>query len=206
MTMMRPDRRIGRTRRLLRDALLALIIERGYDAITVEDITQRADLGRTTFYLHYHDKEELLLASLESVADELKEQIGVADDQRSESVDPRKAILIVFQHAGENAALYRIILSGGAAIQAMDRLHNVVAQTAQRYLERRGRLRGQVFEIKPEVLAAYFSTSLLSFVTWWLRRNTPETPDEITTIFTRLVFLGLVDVLGKPGMERLTGS
>ena len=199
MTMMRPDRRISRTRRQLRDALLGLIVEKGYDAVTVEDITQRADLGRTTFYLHFHDKEELLLKSLESVAEELKTQIGVAAWQETGGIDPARAILTVFQHAGENAALYRIILNGGAAIQAMDRLNSVVMQTAQVFFEMYEKARGNPFGVSPEVLAAYFSTSLLSFVTWWLRRGTPETPEEVSAIFTRLNFRGMVDVLGDPG-------
>lgn len=47
------DRRVRRTRRALQDSLTSLILEKGYDAVTVEDITDRADLGRTTFYLHY---------------------------------------------------------------------------------------------------------------------------------------------------------
>lgn len=55
------DRRVRRTRRALQDSLTSLILEKGYDAVTVEDITDRADLGRTTFYLHYKDKEELLI-------------------------------------------------------------------------------------------------------------------------------------------------
>ena len=61
------DRRIQRTRQLLREALFALIVERGYEAITVQDITERANLGRTTLYLHYRDKEELLKASIKAL-------------------------------------------------------------------------------------------------------------------------------------------
>ena len=57
VTAPRTDRRTNRTRRQLREALLALILEKGYDSITVEDITGRADLGRTTFYLHYRDRK-----------------------------------------------------------------------------------------------------------------------------------------------------
>ena len=59
------DRRVARTKRLLDNALLSLIEERGYAATTVADIAERADVGRATFYLHYHDKEELLAESLE---------------------------------------------------------------------------------------------------------------------------------------------
>ena len=65
------DRRTRRTRRSLREALFALILEKGYDAVTIEHITERADLGRTTFYLHYRDKEDLLLEAIDTIAAEL---------------------------------------------------------------------------------------------------------------------------------------
>ena len=75
----RIDRRIQRTRHELREALFALIIERGYEAITVLDITERANLGRTTFYLHYHEKEELLVDSVKELLNELRQ--GVEPEQ-----------------------------------------------------------------------------------------------------------------------------
>ncbi|MEZ4667133.1 MAG: helix-turn-helix domain-containing protein [Anaerolineae bacterium] len=60
----RPDRRRARTRKLMRDSLIALILEKGYDAVTVQDITDRENLGRATFYLHYKNgKERLLMQS-----------------------------------------------------------------------------------------------------------------------------------------------
>ena len=65
------DRRVRRTRRLLRDALVSLVLERGYAGITVEDITDRADLGRATFYSHYTDKDDLLGQVVSDLADDL---------------------------------------------------------------------------------------------------------------------------------------
>lgn len=183
---------------------MTLILEKGYDSVTVEDITQRADLGRTTFYLHYHDKEELLLKCLESVAEELKEQIGVASEPMPGFRLPGKAILTVFKHAHEHAALYLIILNGGAAIQAMNRLHNVITHTAEIFFEQRSKALGRPLDVPVDVLAAYFSASLLSFVTWWLRRGSPETPEDIAQVYTQLVFRGLVKVLGEPGEQGFT--
>ncbi|MER9613505.1 TetR/AcrR family transcriptional regulator, partial [Mesorhizobium sp. M0312] len=60
------DRRVARTRGLLQDALIALIPERGYAAITVDDICQRANVGRSTFYTHYADKDALRSATIEA--------------------------------------------------------------------------------------------------------------------------------------------
>lgn len=59
--MPKPDRRVQRTRELLQQALIALIRERGYDAVTIQDIAERANVGRTTFYLHYTSKDDLFL-------------------------------------------------------------------------------------------------------------------------------------------------
>ena len=60
----RPDRRPERTRRSLRNALIALMTEKPYESITVEDIINRADVGRSTFYTHYRDKDALLMDNL----------------------------------------------------------------------------------------------------------------------------------------------
>jgi AcrR family transcriptional regulator len=63
------DPRIERTREMLRNALMALIQEKGFDAISVQDITERARLNRATFYLHYRDKQDLLIRTNEEVFD-----------------------------------------------------------------------------------------------------------------------------------------
>src|SRR5690242_13310 len=62
-----PDRRIQRTRQLLLDSLIQLILEKGYESITVQDIIDRANVGRSTFYSHFQDKEDLLLSGFESM-------------------------------------------------------------------------------------------------------------------------------------------
>jgi len=67
----RVDRRVQRTRQLLNEALMSLIVEKGYEAITVQDIIDRANLGRSTFYAHYQDKEDLLLSGMEKIVHSL---------------------------------------------------------------------------------------------------------------------------------------
>jgi AcrR family transcriptional regulator len=68
-TQKRLDPRVVRTRQMLRDALVSLIEEKGFDAITIQDIADRAGLNRATFYLHYRDKQELLVKSLRDAID-----------------------------------------------------------------------------------------------------------------------------------------
>ncbi|WP_344491513.1 helix-turn-helix domain-containing protein [Nonomuraea monospora] len=62
------DRRVRRTRRLIQEALVALILDKGYDAVTVTDIIERADVGRSTFYAHFTDKREVLFSNLDQLA------------------------------------------------------------------------------------------------------------------------------------------
>jgi len=196
----KPDRRINRTRRMLKDALLSLILEKGYDAVTVEDITERADLGRTTFYLHYKDKEDLLLESIETIANELVKYISqsnllpVATDsgpQPSERYMP--AIQLVFRHAGENEVLYRIILRGEGAVLASERIRSIINATANQIM--RARLKENPPDVQPliplEVLSNYFAASLLGLVTWWLESNMPYPAEQMADIFRRLFFEGI---------------
>ncbi len=76
--MKKLDPRVVRTRQMLRDALVATILDKGYDATNIQDITERAGLRRATFYLHYRDKEELLLSMLHDTVDELIEQMKLS--------------------------------------------------------------------------------------------------------------------------------
>src|SRR5690348_11622022 len=69
------DRRVKRTQRLLAQALIALTLERGYDTVTIRDITQRADIGYATFFRHYHDKDALLADVLQVVLEELLDRL-----------------------------------------------------------------------------------------------------------------------------------
>ena len=192
------DRRARRTRRQLRDALLALVLEKGYDAVTIEDITGRADLGRTTFYLHYRDKEELLLESIDSIAAELIERLppaawAVADPPGDPVQD---AILATFQHAAENAQLYRVILRGEGATKASGRFHRIIQQKATELIQRRAELNPLHSLVPTDVYANYFAGALLAMITWWLEADTPYPPAEIAEMFRMLFFQGGRKVLG----------
>ncbi|HVN55896.1 MAG TPA: TetR/AcrR family transcriptional regulator [Anaerolineaceae bacterium] len=188
------DRRTRRTRRSLREALFALILEKGYEAVTIEDITERADLGRTTFYLHYRDKEDLLLEAIDTIAAELIARLppptrwrGTEPVENQPVVD---SILIVFAHAAENAQLYRIILRGEGGTRASGRLHEIISQTALEIVEMRVQS-GELHPVIPvKVYASYFAGSLLAMLTWWLEEDMPYLPERTAEMFRDLFFQG----------------
>ncbi len=200
-TRSRSDRRISRTRRQLKEALFALIIEKGYDAVTIEDITTRADLGRTTFYLHYRDKEELLLELIDTISDELMEQVApirAAIELKNplEGSNLQKAIQIVFQHAAENHQLYLIILHGEGSTRAASRVREIIAEKVSDVLSASIEARALHLEIPIEIFTHHFAGSLLGLITWWLENELPYTPHEMAEMFRQLYFQGGRKMLG----------
>ena len=195
------DRRIQRTKKALRNALVELIQEKGYEAVSVEEITQRADLGRATFYLHYKDKEDLLLEEFIDMAQERVEVLSEiplsAWRQNEESADasePNMPLLAVFRHAIENAPLYRVLLRGESAPRMADRIRAIIAASINAFVAAKQLSDPTIVapHVPTELLAAYFSGALLSSLNWWLEQENPPTPEEMTRMFQRLFFTGVL--------------
>ncbi len=191
----RADRRIQRTRQQLREALLALILERGYEALRVEDITERANLGRATFYLHYRDKEALLLDSIQQTVDELLAQVSAFAPPRLEAGSEaaarwlQRAIALVFEHAAGSATLYRVILRGEGTAAISRRIHAMICQAVLAYLE--AHRPHQMPYLPADVLANYFAGALLALLTWWLENGMPYGAAEMAAMFYRLFYDGV---------------
>jgi AcrR family transcriptional regulator len=205
------DRRVNRTRNQLRTALLDLILEKGYDAVTVEDITARADLGRTTFYLHYKDKEDLLMESINQMVDDLVariEQIPLSAWKLQAALpagdqEPATPFLLAFRHAADNADLYRVILRGSGNPQTVERLRKIIIEAVDRFIEVKAAREHVRLEARMSVPVEFFSNylagSFLGIATWWLENGMPYTPEEMTSMFQRTFFLGAFSVLNVSG-------
>lgn len=189
------DRRVQRTRRLLRDALLELILEQGYDATTVQDITDRANLGRATFYLHYKDKDELLFKSLQEILDDLVAEMQPFSEGkwRISSAGP---IAVAFEHTAENADLYRVLLNthGGTAVQ--ERLRGYMAGYARQLIQAHTAETGATPLVPVDVLASYVAGSLVALIAWWLEHDMPYPAQEMVGMYRRLLLLGIAHVMG----------
>jgi len=193
-----PDRRKLRTKKQLKESLFQLILEKGYDLVTIEDITERANLGRTTFYLHFRDKEQLLLQSIDSIAVDLIKQIDPSLlSFTSENLEYKRKNLIsmpvtlVFKHASENANLYKIILRGEGAFKISNRFRTIINEAAIQIMSIRIKELGiNQLKLPVEVLANFFAGSLLTLVTWWLENNQPYPAEDMAEMFRELVMNG----------------
>jgi len=192
------DRRIQRTRHLLIDALFVLVVERGYDVITVQDITERANVGRATFYLHYKDKEDLLSASLQQLVNELTQYVepntGLPATYKTLSVR-------VFQHIAQHHALYHALLGESGPPIISIRMKRYLSELIQNYVIKPLIARGKA-EVDPELLAAHAAGSLLALLVWWLDHNLVQSAEEMGTLFWQLVTPGIEDVLELPHVQR----
>jgi AcrR family transcriptional regulator len=176
--MDKQDRRVKRTQNLLAKALIALTLEQGYDAITIRDITQRADVGYATFFRHYRDKDELLQDVLEVVLDELMHVFFASSYQDDPSVDG----LLLFRYVQQHSEVIRVLLSSGRASSLIQRIVEAVTQDV---LSRQTLVVGGVV---PEEIAAYhLITSSITLVQWWLDHDMPYTPERMGEIYHELI-------------------
>src|SRR6266849_6503360 len=106
------DRRVRRTQHLLARALIALTLEKGYEAVTIRDITERADIGYATFFRHYHDKDELLEDVLDVVHAELVDLLCPV----TPGADPAAIGVLLFRHVQEQSEVVRVLLGSHTLI------------------------------------------------------------------------------------------
>ena len=149
------DRRVRRTRRALLTALVELVLDKGYDRITVQDILDRADIGRSTFYAHFRDKESLLLAAFDDLRLDLE-----LDAPTGDIVRPVQAL---YEHANQRQVVYQALCGRRAGSLVHRHLHDLlVAQLTSR-------LPGG--PIPPAVAAEYYASAALGLLTWWIDTN-----------------------------------
>ena len=123
-----PDRRVQRTRRQLREALVTLILERGWDAVSVRDICQKADVGRSTFYVHFADKENLLLSGFDDLHAEM-------DGVRARADRPFGFIEPLVVHAAEHKHLLQAMLGRQSGQQMQWRFRDVLRSLVEGELQ-----------------------------------------------------------------------
>ena len=202
----KPDRRIQRTRQSLRTALLTLIKEKGYDAISIEEITERANVGRATFYLHYKNKEDLLLEEFSEMANEKVQILSevpfsawlpLPDDSEENPKQPSPPLLIVFQHIYDNAELYYILLKSEKSSRIVERIRKISTESIVKFMENKAQTEPIPlhFKVPMDFFAAFFSGALLSIVDWWLEEDMRHTPEEIARLFQSLFFKGAINAI-----------
>lgn len=171
------DPRVARSHQRLRDALLALTIERGWDDVSVQQVCERAGVGRSTFYVHFADREELLLAAFQS------------DHIVPRRLRPEALAFVrpLVEHVGQQRTLYSALAGSSCEVVVNRRFKEVVANLIERDLT------SQAAQLSPQRTAAvrYLTGAFCETLTHWLeQRNAPSSfeIEQLLKNYSRPVF------------------
>jgi AcrR family transcriptional regulator len=188
------DRRTQRTDKLLREALVVLILEKRYDAITVQDILDRANVGRSTFYAHYYDKDDLLESNIEWLIDTFTQPL---DGTRGGHAHAFPSVEF-FQHVQSQYALYEALEQSKAAAMLFRKAQTYLTATLQAHLESVSK---NATEIPIPFLANYFAGSFITTLWWWLENKMPYSPEQMEAMFRALAMPSIERVMGAPSFD-----
>jgi AcrR family transcriptional regulator len=180
------DRRVQRTERLLREALLSLIREKGFEALSVQEIIDRADLGRATFYAHFDNKEDLLVSGFDGLRASLKERQREALSRHT-GVDERAFAFgrEMFAHVDEYREVFRAMAGKQSGAVVEQTFHKILLDLVRDDVKAMVPS-GEAGSVPPEALAQFVAGGLFGLLTWWLNGRMRLTAEEMNTIFRRL--------------------
>lgn len=199
------DRRAVRTRRMIRNALSELIEEKGYNNISVTDLTARADINRGTFYLHYTDKYDLLEQVENEVIQELDEKVnstGCLDVLSPEfinnldSADITMPFMInIFEYLKENSKFVKAILGPKGDPRFHIKLKNLIKSNL---FERNpgNTFKKEAMLIPQEYFISYVLSAHLGVIQQWLNSGMDKSPEEMTLVLSKMFLLGPLKVAG----------
>jgi AcrR family transcriptional regulator len=186
----RPDRRVSRSRRALKEALTDLILERGYEAVTVQDVIDRADVGRSTFYAHFLDKDDLLMAILADL------EIPAPDHTTWTPDDPAFGwTLELFRHFGSGRRLYKAVAGSQSGPLARRETIRRLEDLARAELSRLQVAR-KLDAFRLEMVVRFLVGTFIGFMDWWMREENAHVPHEqVDHAFRSLALPGVANVL-----------
>jgi AcrR family transcriptional regulator len=180
------DRRIQKTQRLLHEALFSLIHEKNYDAIVVKEILDRANVGRSTFYTHFRNKDELLVSGIHDMLRSVQ-----SAGRRSSATRYEKSIwfsLPIFEHISHH---WRV---GGASMGTRGRaivheylqsvLADLMADDVRKEFQSR---REKVGEVPPDLFVQYAASTFILVLNWWVESRSALPPKEVNDLFRALI-------------------
>jgi AcrR family transcriptional regulator len=181
----RMDCRVRRTRDALGDALVELMHEKPFSAITVQHILDRAEIGRSTFYAHYRDKDDLFLSDVEDFFEGMASLLS-RRGERSNRVTPVREF---FAHVGEWKELHNALVASAKVRDVMELGQGYFARAIEQRLAEVQRI--PTTTLSRTAIAHALAGALLSLLSWWIDRGMPASPAEMDEIYHRMVWSGV---------------
>ncbi len=185
------DRRISRTRMMLQHALNSLILKKDYEAITVQDICDAANVGRSTFYAHYTSKDDLKRKGFEKLHKELvdrqKEVLATAAHDKHRSLG---FSLGMFEHARDHLENYRALVGGRGGDISLGTIRKILSNLVSDELANAG-AKKSADVIPRELVVQYIVGAYMAVLIWWLDGGAKLPPNRIDAMFRRLATEGI---------------
>lgn len=182
----RTERRKQRTRYQLMQAAGELILEKGYDNVSIQDITDRADVGRGTFYIHFKDKEEI---AWEMIREHSEIVVSQMDERLADETFPRKEYLswvMFFEKAAETRDFMHAIMGGKGSLFIYRHIVEFSIRLHERnIIDRRYKID---LDVPPAILANFATGALMQVVNWWLETPNDYTAEQMADLFYTMVY------------------
>ncbi len=189
----KPDQRTRRTHERLGCALVQIIAEKPIDDITVQEVLDRAAVGRSTFYLHFRGKDDLLFSQLEMFL----ETMSTALSRQKEESNRLVAVTEMFAHIGGQNKMYRALGESGHLNDFFDLAQDFFARGIAQRLKESGKV-PKLAQRELAIRAVSLAGSLLSLLRWWIDRGAKEPPREMDELFHRIAWEGLRQPVSFP--------
>ncbi len=185
------DRRAQRTRELLNKAMFGLMVEKRYDKITVQDIIDRANVGRSTFYDHYQDKEELAVSSLVHMFEQLNATLA-GEQKDDERLLPCAEL---FHHVAENYPAFKALMQGHGLDVFFEKSQAYWSEKIEAGL--RGKIPpGKTPRMPLDVVSAFAAGTFVWMLKWWLDHKMPYTPEQMDDMIHQMVLPSINNAIG----------
>ena len=197
MSYSQTDRRIIRTQQSIRNALIELMLEKAYEKITIQEIIDRANVGRATFYNHYRDKDDLLLRGVAELAREQEEESSPqAHGLRQETPPKTLETAGMFRHSQQNRRIHQVLFKRNRENVIQEEISAILyAQVEERLAQLKAA--DAALSVPMPILAHFISGGLWSLINWWHENDFPYTPEEMDIFFQQIVMPGTLSLLGK---------
>ncbi|MFN7253383.1 MAG: TetR/AcrR family transcriptional regulator [Anaerobacillus sp.] len=196
MRDMSSDLRVIRTKESIKNALIELIEERGFEAITVKDITTKAKINRGTFYSHYQDKYDLMTKCEEELVKEMENKIiknipiVIADlETNSPNTLPFTILIPFFEFINQNRGLMKALLGPKGDLSFQTKL-KVFMLKALFDNNKNSIFKQDNLLVPPEYLISYIASAHIGVIQEWLNSDRGESPQEIARIISTMTING----------------
>lgn len=185
-----PDRRVSRTHEALLAALLSLMAEKGYDAISVQDILERANVGRSTFYGHFTGKSALLMHGFEGLEQALRDHAAMVRDNEAEAQRSFYFSLPLLQHASDHKQIFQAMVGRRSGFVVQMQMQKLILDQVKQELANSSTA-SSLPPLHLEARAQLSAGAFYSLMTWWLEGASHLAAEDVDEMFQSFCRKGL---------------